>query len=312
MTDYIVNYDISYQLTNFLPISSIICFAKLNWSTYNLVASLPIFKELKNCKEALNQIKVEMDQLGQSYACERLSTAVLQAIYASGSLKIIKNLIAHGKKYTFDKAWNIAAANGKVLILEWARTSKLGLTCLDDLVYDAICENRVAVLDWMKESNLHFTYTSQLVDCAAVLGHLDVLNWFVKHGYTLNHTADATECASADGDVDILNLLLKHSDTLAYTSSAMNEASSKGHLIVLHWWLRSGLKLKYSECAIERAIQNNHLTVIDWWLHSGLKLKCSDSFLTAFLKKDKVPKQIYDLIAQRKHQIKQANLLSFD
>lgn len=143
--------------------------------------------------------------------------------------------------YLFD----LIAANGHVLVLEWYRSHGFRLDCSSNAVNWAAMNNHRAVLDWLND-HCSFLISNESIVYAAQNGHLKILDWLHLKTPHLFHYYRANNW-----------------NAIHLTDSILDN----DHLAVFNWFAQKG----YAHClhcnkhTINHLIMHNKTGFLDWF-----------------------------------------------
>lgn len=310
--NYIVNYDISDRLLQFLSIRDIIHLMRLNHSFHQLVVSTKLFSELVILKlhsknklkwfVPLNLLTVlrKLDWKKINYNdCDPLYEAAV-----TGQVMALNYFKSIGCQFNCAhqcNMLNLLAEKGCLIALDWLKLNGYQLVPFQyvDLeskeyvrgyklnnnylfyttraIDKAAANNHLAILNWFHSNNYPVKYTEYAIDNAARYGHLMVLDWFKINGYPLKYTKEAIENAAGYGQVAVLDWFHSNNYPLKYTGDAIAFAAENNHLAVLDWFRNNGYPLKYTNDTMDWTIKMANLQVLHWFENNGYPLNTSDT-----------------------------------
>ncbi|KAJ8600636.1 hypothetical protein CTAYLR_006921 [Chrysophaeum taylorii] len=206
----------------------------------------------------------------------RLPTAV--GSNPSGSIKELRELVALGAlewvewflgefKGRRDVACRVAAGEGKLEILRWARSN--------GCEWDAFACSRAAagghldVLQWARDHGC--PWDEQTCTQAAAGGFLGVLKWARDHGCPWDEQTCGV--AARNGHLDILQWA--KANRCPWAGEVLVNAAQRGHLDILRW-LHEDQGWGWHHVVCLEAAENGHLDVIKWARERGCPWRKDD------------------------------------
>lgn len=198
----------------------------------------------------------------------------------SGQLQTLRYLLRKGLLDTRHKLCWVAAKNGYVGILAWARKHRFPWFRWDGTADErgggSICcasaaaKGQLDALKWLKRHGARWNW--QTCAEAARGGHFEMLKWAHAHGAPM----DAFTCdgAAKGGHLDILQWARTHG--AAWTGTASNgtlhadtcaAAARGGYLKILQWARANGCPWDERACAY--AVAGGQLETLRWLLANG-------------------------------------------
>ena len=209
-------------------------------------------------------------------AIENGDLAILQSLYAKGSLKISSPLLDAAAEYghlhiiqwlsskrccpRLDTFVSGAAAKGGHLdVLMWLKAN--GCPCDEWTCGCAAQEGHLTILKWLRENGC--LLNESVYASAAFGGHIDILVWLRENGCPCDEVA--CSLAAAGGQLNALQWLRKNN--CPWDEQTCSSAAEEGHLGVLKWAHENGCPWDHTVCEFA-SIQGN-LPMLQWALQNG-------------------------------------------
>lgn len=199
----------------------------------------------------------------------------------SGELHTLKWLVSKNFKIDKETVWEVAAENGRIIVLEWmrndgyewneetyAKTSNLntlewlksnGCPLNERCCIEAADRCNLDALKWLHTNDC--PWNSMTLYCAAQQGYMEMCKWLLAN----NCPVDSDVCSGAafSGNLGLLKFL--HSNGCPLESNSSYEAQIGDHLHILKWLHSQGCPLG----GIYGAAENRDFTMMVWLREHG-------------------------------------------
>ena len=201
MTNPLNILELKYIIVNFLDLKSIGSMIQIDWTTYQLVSGMPIYKELKIC----------LDYIKKCDQCEEKKYKLIEKIFEyaclSGGLNIIRNIFRYENTTNILNSGLVATSkNGYLQVIKYLIEKGANIHAGDDYALKWACENgHMNVAKFLVENgaNIHVGNNHGLVR-ACKYGHMNIVKILVEKGVNIHANNDCSLIwACRNGHLDV-------------------------------------------------------------------------------------------------------------